>query len=360
MIISKLCIQNFRNIESLTITPDPGINIIYGPNGSGKTSLLEAISYMSLGRSFRTSNVHHLIKDQADSFVLATTVKRDEPDEASDHLAISRSRGRGSALTIKINHQSVHTLMDLVDRICVQIIHPQGTELISGAPDERRSYLDWGIYYAVPEFKQLWMNYKKLLSQRNALLKRGARNAEIAVWDDMLADLAEKISALRQDYLEALTPRLKEITAKFLPGHTLEFTLAKGWTDGLNLRDLLRLNLEKDRVLGYTFYGCHRADLKIKANQYPASDMLSRGQIKLLTCAMRLAQGNVLSMQTGKKCVYLIDDIQSELDKSSHGFLLEEILNNHNQLFITNISKEIDLPVSRKAFLIDIANQRAS
>lgn len=207
MIIKKLYIQNFRNIDLLDICPDPEVNLIYGSNGSGKTSFLEAISYLSLGRSFRTSNIHHLIRDNHDSFILSTTIRDDDKDQ-DDTLAISRSRNRAVNLQIKINHQPTHTLLELIDHICVQIIHPQGTELVTGSPDERRAFLDWGLYYAYPEFKNCWINYKKILSQRNALLKQKSSPQQIAIWDDLFAELAEKISAMRENYLQQLLPQL--------------------------------------------------------------------------------------------------------------------------------------------------------
>ena len=121
--------------------------------------------------------------------------------------------------------------------------------------------------------------------------------------------------------------------------------------------DLLGLNFEKDRNLGYTFYGCHRADLKIKANQYPASETLSRGQSKLLVCAMRLSQGIVLSKQTHKNCIYLVDDINSELDQRSMDLLIEEILNSRHQLFITNITDDLKFPNVNNVKLINIQEQ---
>ena len=118
---------------------------------------------------------------------------------------------------------------------------------------------------------------------------------------------------------------------------------------------MLDSNLEKDRILGYTFYGCHRADLKIKCNNFSASETLSRGQLKLLVCAMRLAQGSLLKQQIGKSCVYLIDDLSSELDPISREILLNDLKDCKSQVFLTIISKDIQTPSD--ALYIDIEKE---
>ncbi len=359
MIIKRIYIQNFRNIAHLDIRPDQSVNLIVGPNGSGKTSFLEAISCLALGRSFRGAKTPHLISHDKPNFVLSSEIQQDK-SFLSDTIGMMRSRTRGESVQISINGQRTNRLIDIIDKLCVQIIHPQGTELITGSPEERRAFLDWGVYYSCPKFKEQWMDYRRILGQRNALLKDRSRNipaSMFTVWDDMLCSLSENITAMRENYLAQIKAELSRITSKFLPEIKFDFSLSQGWEKGLKLRDLLSLNIEKDRNLGYTFYGCHRADLKIKTNQSPASETLSRGQIKLLVCAMRLSQGSELLKQTGRSCVYLVDDINSELDQHSRSLLLSEILENNNQLFITNISNDIEFLGTKTPKLIDIQQE---
>ncbi|MDD7021539.1 MAG: DNA replication/repair protein RecF [Aeromonadales bacterium] len=356
MIISRLLIQDFRNIGHLDLRPSETINIIHGPNGSGKTSVLEAISYLALGHSFRNANVHHLIKNDRDSFTLSAAVTQENGEH--DTLGISRVRGKAKDLAISINGARLPRLLDLVDRVCVQIIHPDGYMLVSGTPDNRRGFLDWGVYYTEPDFKKNWIQYRRILAQRNALLKSGGSNAQFEIWDGMLAELSESITEMRQKYLDEIQDVMQDTLAMFLGGLKFRFTLSQGWENGKKLKEILKLNLEKDRVLGYTFYGCHRADLKIRVNQYPAGDTLSRGQIKLLVCAMRLSQGKILQKMTGRKCIYLIDDLNSELDSNSRRLLLDEISASSNQIFITNITRETSLPDNRDPSFIDMGTLR--
>lgn len=356
MLIKHIRINNFRNIESLDITPNSLVNLIYGPNGCGKTSFLEAISCLAIGRSFRKAKNSNLVKSGEQSFTLTAKIEQDN-SSLVDHIGLLRSRNRSEPVKISINGHKTTRLLDIIDKISLQIIHPQGTALISGEPSERRGYLDWGVYYSQTEFKQKWLIYRRLLEQRNALLKNKNQPfipQQFAVWDDMLANLSEEITNMRNNYLADLLPELERLTAAFLPGLKFNFLLSQGWEKGLNLRDLLSLNLEKDRVLGYTFHGCHRADLKIKVNSFPAGETLSRGQIKLLICAMKLSQGTILYKKTGKRCIYLVDDLNSELDQHSRELLLNEILNSKNQLFITNITDDIQLPAGGSSLRFNI------
>lgn len=353
MHISKLLVQNFRNLDWFDFEPSPGINLIYGPNGSGKTSLLEAISYLSLGRSFRVSRFQNLIANGKSGFVLSARVVTE--DNFENTLGIARNRSRDHDLQISVNKQRVARLTDVVDHICVQVIHPQGIELITGAPELRRQFLDWGVYYSNPGYKNIWSEYKRILAQRNALLKRHATVEEIVVWDDLLAKLSEQITDLRQKYLDEFVIKFREKIAEFLPDFDITCSLSRGWDNSANIRALLSLNLEKDRVLGYTFYGCHRADLKIKSSQMSASETLSRGQLKLLVCAMKLSQGTLLFQQTQRKCIYLIDDLASELDPNSRSVLLKDLSCFSNQVFITNIAGDIELPSHNDILRLDIS-----
>ena len=140
MILRRICIENFRNIRHLELVPDM-INVLYGPNGCGKTSVLESISSLALGRSFRKTKTSNLINYDSQNFLLTAQIERDD-NSITDTVGMKRSRSRSVPLQISINGHHTNKLIDVVDKLCTQIIHPQGGELITGAPEERRAFLD--------------------------------------------------------------------------------------------------------------------------------------------------------------------------------------------------------------------------
>lgn len=379
MFIKRLIISDFRNLKYVDTTPAPSFNVICGPNGSGKTSLIEAIYYLALARSFRTNSYQYLMRQGERSFKLYALVQE---DERAVTTSIGLQRERGGETLIKLNADQIGRLTDLVDHICVQLLHPQGVDLITKEAEGRRGFIDWGVYYSDPEFKAMWIQYRKILRQRNALLRSvsahtssyGAYQAapygapeealgaplgpqggpqdtplggpeaggwrsidQMGIWDEALARLSLQITEKRRVYLDSLQSILHELLPEFLPHFKLKFELTFGWEKGKDLRSLLAQNLEKDKVLGYTSCGCHRADLKIKNNNLAAGATLSRGQLKMLVYAMRLAQGMLLKQQTGRACIYLIDDLNSELDDHSQRVLLQTLRQCQHQVFVSNI-----------------------
>lgn len=353
MIITRLLIKNFRNICNIDLKPSPNFNIIFGRNGSGKTSLLEAVSYLGFAKSFRTNKFLPLINYNANQFTISASIQY-ENIISSDNIGITRFKNRNKNIEISINSVKTNRLTDLVDKICVQIIHPQGIELLTGGPDNRRHFIDWGVYYTYPKFKELWFKYRHILNQRNALLKNKSDISQIIMWDDMLCEISEKITNLRIEYLNCLQEFLKQKLSTFFPNFNLDISFYKGWENGIELRSILSSNIEKDRFLGYTFHGCHRADLKIKTENNLACDTLSRGQLKLLNCALRLSQGLLLKDQCKKKCIYLVDDFSSEFDSRSKNIFLNDLSSFGFQVFLTNISSDFAIPDLDNVSFIDI------
>ena len=157
MKIERLNITNFRNLSSLCIEPSPNFNVIFGNNGTGKTSLLEAISYIGLGRSFRQSRYQSLIKESEQFFAINALIRNDESSYA-DEVGLCRFKERNKPLQMKINQQISNRISDIVRKLSVQVIHPQCFELILGGPENRRSFIDWGLFYSEtgkrPAFKR--------------------------------------------------------------------------------------------------------------------------------------------------------------------------------------------------------------
>ena len=166
MRLTQLQIKNFRNIEMIDLTPVDGVNLILGDNASGKTSLLEAIYYLSHVRSFRTPHVTDLILRQSPYLQLIANIQTDQ--EQVIPLGIRRSRNKSE---IRVNKQPIKRVSDIAAQFPVLAIHPDSYKLITGSPSQRRQYLDWGVFHVEHGFFKAWQRFKKALMQRNAALK---------------------------------------------------------------------------------------------------------------------------------------------------------------------------------------------
>ncbi|MDU7867995.1 MAG: DNA replication/repair protein RecF, partial [Pantoea sp.] len=185
-----------------------------------------------------------------------------------------------------------------------------------------------------------WSNLRRLLKQRNAALRQVSRYSQIRPWDQELVPLAEQISQWRAEYSAAISAEVTATCRQFLPEFELRFSFQRGWDKESDYGELLERNFERDRALTYTASGPHKADFRIRAEGTPVEDLLSRGQLKLLMCALRLAQGEFLTSQSGRRCVYLIDDFASELDDSRRRLLAERLKATQAQVFVSAISAE--------------------
>lgn len=330
-----MVIHQFRNINSADLSFNPKINLISGANGSGKTSLLEAICFLGLGRSFRTHLTSRVVNHDFKEFTLYGEINQ---QQLNIPIGLQKSK-KGDSL-LKINGSICKKLASLTQQLPLQLITPESYTLLTGSPKNRRAFLDWGVFYHDPLFYHNWARIKRLLKQRNAALKQCSTYNELQVWDNELCLLSDEISAQRQSYFDLLIPLIEKTLADFLPGLKVGSQLFYGWDkNNKTLKNYLVDNFDRDKQLGYTTAGPQKADIRFKIKGLPVSDVLSRGQLKLFVYALRLAQGLFLNAVNHKQCIFLIDDFSSELDQSKQQILAKYILNSEAQLFITVIEK---------------------
>ena len=335
MSLEKLVINQFRNISSANLTFNRKINLIVGANGSGKTSLLEAIYFLGLGRSFRTRLSNRVVSYEHSEFTLYGEVNC---QDLTIPIGLQKSK-KGESI-LKINGAHSKKLANLTQYMPLQLITPESYTLLSGSPKNRRAFLDWGVFYHDPLFYHNWARIKRLLKQRNAALKQCKTYNELQVWDNELCLLSEEISAQRQSYFDLLIPLINTTIAEFLPDVSITSKLFCGWDKSNKpLQSYLADNFNRDKQLGYTTAGPQKTDIRFKINGLPIADVLSRGQLKLFVYALRLAQGVFLNSFNDKQCVFLIDDFSSELDQAKQHILAKHIINSDAQLFITVIEK---------------------
>lgn len=338
MPVISLKISNFRHFETTELAADPeGFTCIVGCNGSGKTSLLEAIHCLSVGRSFRTSQHIPLIKQDENAFVLFAELE----DEQQQRIAVGMSRPRVGDAILHLNHQAITSFATLAPLLPVRVIHSQSHALFEAGPSVRRKYLDWGLFYQFPEFLPCWRAYEQVIKQRNQLLReQKGYSSEIIPWTAALVQHAGALDVLRKQYIAQLIPHFQMMASQLLPDFSFEMRYRSGWNKQLSFDDALRSSLHDECRAGYTVIGPHRADIEVTLDGVSVKQILSRGQQKLLICAMILAQGNLCFQGLGRRLVYLVDDLPSELDFSSSKRLLTLLSQQRAQVFVSAITAD--------------------
>jgi DNA replication and repair protein RecF len=343
MQLTQVDIHRVRNLTNVKLLPAEGLNLIFGPNASGKTSLLEAIYLLSNGRSFRTTNIRSVIQQETETLQVFGKIKQEQTNSLI-HLGIERG---SSGTQIRINQNSVTQASRLAAYLPVQIINPESHRLLDQGPTQRRKFLDWGLFHVEPVFHLTWQHYNRLLKQRNAALRHKKFSKDITAWDQFLLDYAEKLTTLRRQYVSELKPLIQNYSKHLLQTSvTVEYR--KGWNKELSLSEALTKSFQQDCQQGFTRFGPHRADLRLLEDGTPVQDKFSRGQQKLLVCALRLAQIRHLKNRSERSSIMLVDDLAAELDVHHRMRLLELLAETGAQLFVT--VTEADL-IDTKAWL---------
>lgn len=328
MTIHKLQISGVRNLEQARLDDCGSVNVFTGPNGSGKTSLLESIYLLARGRSFRSHKPGAVINHLATRCVVFGAL--------ADGTSIGVMRGRSEQQLFKINGNPVHAASQLADALPLQLIDAESFSLLEGGPRVRRQFLDWGVFHVEPDFLFQWRRIQKALKHRNSLLRRGKMvDSELAPWDSELVLAAEAVDAMRAAYLRRLQPHFLYLLGELVALDKPELVYRRGWPEESGLAAVLLKDRQRDLQHGNTHSGPQRADIDIRIGGRPAEEVLSRGQEKLLACALRLAQGVLLHELTGKTCIYLVDDLPAELDLARRQALCRQLAAMRSQVFVT-------------------------
>ena len=328
MSLQKLDIYSLRNIKKVSIEPAPGINLITGENGSGKSSLLEAIFILGRARSFRATNIKQVIQFKKNELIVSGLSKHKSGH--SFHLGIQLN---GKTREIRINQENCHKA-ELAYSLPVLLIHPKSYRLLDAGPQIRREFLDWGVFNDEDDFLVNWRKYKKSLQQRNSLLKARQAN-QINVWNTELVQYGTIVSRYRKQYLQKLESIFYEISHYFLDFETIELKFISGWDKSQTFKQVLANELDKDLRYGYTHSGPHRCDFSVTVNGRLAKDFVSRGQLKLLMLALKLAQVKLINTEKNAFVSLLVDDLTAELDTSNKAKLLKFLSELDCQVFMS-------------------------
>jgi DNA replication and repair protein RecF len=335
MIISRFNIQDFRNLNEVSLDCHSHFNLFYGENGSGKTSLLEAIYFLSHGRSFRSNLLNRIISHGKPHFALFVEVQT----ETSKHQIGLQRSAHGESRT-RLDGKNLSSHIEIAKCLPTLLFNPESFSLLTAGSKGRRQLMDWGVFYQKVEFIHLWQEARKSLKQRNAALRSGQSKKDLGVWLPGFISASEKIDSLRKAYVEALLQTLEHLIGDFLRKHRIQIQYYRGWTQDEPLESCLERSLEQDQKHGLTHYGPHRADIKVKIGNQPAEEILSRGQQKTLICALKIAQGILFKKHSQKACIYLLDDIASELDQNHLNEIMGHLRNLGSQVFMSSIQED--------------------
>jgi DNA replication and repair protein RecF len=329
--VKALKLHQFRNFLAQEWQFSPEFNVITGNNGSGKTSMLEAIYFLAHGRSFRVKELNRMIHQGQNHFTLFGEVE----DQDTFTLALQRSMSGDNKN--RLNHVDVKSASQFAERLPVLLFNPESFQLLTGGPKSRRQMIDWGVFYHYPLLRPHYLNVRRALKQRNAALKQNLQREQIRLWETTIIENIHEINRARNDYLQLLVSYTATLLNDFIARHALEFRFEQGWHEGEDLMTLWDKTFMQDLRLGVTQHGPHQADLKISSHKKPARDILSRGQQKSLITMLKLAQGKLLSNTLHQTPVYLLDDLASELDTEHQEFLWNYLLSQKAQVILTSI-----------------------
>ena len=336
MYLKQLHVHGLRNLKHIQLTLSPQVNLFHGPNGSGKTSILEAIFLLGRGRSFRSRVLNTVINTQEQ---VCTAYGLRESSGVSTPIGVSR--GRQGDFLFKINGQPIAAASALAETLPLLLLNAEGFDLIGGGPQYRRRFIDWGVFHVEHNYKQLVRRYQRVLKQRNSLMRHDRIDEQLlAVWDTEFVDLAQQINTSRNAYLNDLLPIVKQVACELSEGlGDVDFIINPGWDEAVGLPEVLHKDRPRDRLLKTTHHGPHRADLRIRIKKQNVSDILSRGQLKVLATAMQVAQGYLFYNKTGRSGLYLIDDLPAELDIKHRQQVCEKLSALGAQIFVTGVER---------------------
>lgn len=342
---NKISIRNFRNIEAAEIAFESGVNILCGENAQGKTNLLEAIHFTSLGKSFRTSHDEEMIRF-GEEFC---EVSLDFTDSVRKQNITVRMMA-GKRKHIEHNRIKIGRVSDIVGAFRTVLFCPEHLSLIKEGPGERRNYLDIALSQLYPVYLKSLQRYNQILKQRNQLIRaaeddRATFDATIDMWSEQLASEAATIAKYRYRYLKMAEGHIErffgEMTGEREKPSVVYVASSKQEPEAHEDVELIKNAYRKllcehhDREIGAgsTLWGIHKDDIEILLNGKPARAFASQGQQRSLALAMKLAEGEVCATVCGEKPVFLFDDVFSELDATRRAYLSGKI--GERQVIIT-------------------------
>ena len=333
MHLNELRIRDLRRIEDMSLELSSGWNMIIGANGAGKTSILESAFLLSHGRSFRRGTRDTLTRTGTGGYAVFGRLENAAGIER--RVGLTRVSGK---LETRVDGEPV-VLAALIEACAVACFEPGSHELVSGAAEERRRYLDWGVFHVEHGFLFHWRRYQRALRQRNSLLREAAGDSWLEPWEIEMSLAGELITVGRRTYLDRLKPILQAVLGEFLGElGAATISLDRGWKEDQSLSEALLDGRHRDRDRGHTARGPHRADWSISFARATRREHLSRGQEKLCALALVLAQARLYAEDAGEWPILCFDDLASELDQDHQMRVVEQLRASRAQVLVSGTS----------------------
>ena len=328
MVIKKIYLENFRNYDNQEIILNDNINVFYGNNAQGKTNILEALYYSAIGRSFRTHKDTELIKMGCDTAKINIWYEKNNKDNEIE-IGLNRVEKK----TIKLNKIKVNKNSELLGNLNIVIFSPDDIIILKQAPQLRRKFLDILISQLKPNYVYVLSEYNKVLDQRNAVLK-SKKTDTIDIWNEQLANLAEKIYNYRKMYIDKLDEKMSIIHPMVTNAkENIKIVYKTKFKNKDDFINLLENNFQFDLLRGYTSVGPHREDFEIFINDNLLNIYGSQGQHRTAILSLKIAEMEILKDETLENPILLLDDVTSELDLERIKLIFEKITD--YQVFIT-------------------------
>lgn len=331
MKLERLRIQGVRCLSEADIPLGAGIHAFIGANGAGKTSVLEAAFLLSHGRSFRSGAKDALLQRGAAAISIFGEIRHDDGRLA--RVGLGRQGARWEA---RLDGETA-SLGAVVSECAVVCFEPGSHALIAGAAEERRRYLDWGVFHVEHDFLLAWRRYQRALKQRNSLLRSSSAAPQLfQPWEKELAQTATQIHEMRLRYLDRLRPHLEAHLLGLLPElGNLQMRYRRGWAEDRDLLEQLADQRDRDLSRGHTTLGAHRADWSIAYEHAPLREHLSRGQEKLTALGCMLAQAALYAEHRAEWPIVCLDDLASELDQAHQEAVVARLAQTSTQVLVT-------------------------
>ena len=331
----SILIENVRNLREVSIVAGSSANYLFGENGSGKTSVLEALHLLGFGRSFRAGSIDGVIRS-GEPFcrVVADVVLGD------GQIAKIGLERRGKSWQARVDGVAVEHLSSLLLRVPILCLHPGSAEAMLFDADVRRRMIDWGVFHVEPSLLRVWRDYVRALRQRNAAL-RVQDEMLASAWEPELSRNGERIHGARVDYLAALSSALKGVVEQIAPElKDVALSFRSGWAESESLSSALEATRSRDLACGFTSSGPHRGDLRLQWHGKPFREMASRGQAKAYSLSVLLAQATWYHLRTGRWPALLFDDVGSELDTAHQSKLAMWLNDSAPQVWFSGLDEQ--------------------